>query len=363
MQRQVIIFSAPEDVHASALKWALEKNGIQAVWGPSLRLDTKAIYAAPASKAGVEVFGNRWSADAAATVWMRRVETPTAQDVHEEDREFAAMQWKMFQKNVFDAADHFANTFWVNRPAAGDMAESKLVQLRAARDVSIPFPDTVIGNDAAAVSELLQKHEKLVFKQFTGHMWKSKATGEMHSCGPALLTKDHDLPPNSIAVCPGIYQQYIDKIFDLRVTVIGDRIFTIRLRRKDGTAYLDWRPHIYDEDMEVESFTLSASIEHKLRAFMSKLGLVYGAIDLVADRNGELYLLEINQQGQFLFVEEAVNDLPVLRAMTSMFMQGSAQYDLDASVELSFADYMKSDEYARVTNIPVNAEEFFTSEV
>lgn len=36
---------------------------------------------------------------------------------------------------------------------------------------------------------------------------------------------------------------------------------------------------------------------------MDALGLVFGCIDLVADDHDELHFLEINQAGQFLFVE------------------------------------------------------------
>jgi hypothetical protein len=78
---------------------------------------------------------------------------------------------------------------------------------------------------------------------------------------------------------------------------------------------------------------------------MQKLGLVYGCIDLVVDTAGSIYFLEVNQAGQFLFVEEALPSMPLLAAMTAMLGAGRSDYAIDESNRLRFADYTRTDDY------------------
>ncbi|HKU17878.1 MAG TPA: hypothetical protein VJP80_01255 [Candidatus Saccharimonadales bacterium] len=362
MKRQTIIFSDHNDVHAGALHWALGRNGTSAIWTSSLRFDSAVRYVANADATGVDVVSSLWKPEIPKSIWMRNMDFPGADDASDEDRLFVSGQWKIFQKNFLDLAGDLSDTFWVNKPAAAEVAESKLVQLRAAQEVGLLFPDAVITNDVGAVSRLLNKYKKIIFKQFQGHMWKSRSTGELRSCGPVLLDPDSNLPEDSIGLCPGIYQRYIDKQFDIRVTIIGDHIFAIRLWRKDHTAYIDWRPHIYDEDMLVEAFFLPGNTLSKLRMLMLRLNLTYGCIDLVADKHGELFFLEVNQQGQFLFVEEAVPQFPLLQAMMCMFMQGRSDYVLTADVEVCFGNFLQSEEYQQLLSAPQVPWEFYVSE-
>jgi hypothetical protein len=95
----------------------------------------------------------------------------------------------------------------------------------------------------------------------------------------------------------------------------------------------------------IEEWPLPAHMENKLRALMHKLGLAYGCIDLVVDPDGGIYFLEVNQAGQFLFVEEALPSMPLLAAMTAMLGTGRRDYALSGSESPRFVDYMRTDDY------------------
>jgi hypothetical protein len=82
--------------------------------------------------------------------------------------------------------------------------------------------------------------------------WRSASTGNTYNIGVTLLNASSELPEESIAMCPGIFQRYIEKIQDIRVTVIGNRYFSVRMHRRDGSAYTDWRKHMLDEDLVIE---------------------------------------------------------------------------------------------------------------
>ena len=352
MKGHVLILAPPNDAHASAVAWALDRNGIKVVRAPSLRLSQNARLSMLADADGVRGTSPQCDLTDFSAAWHRFPQLPDVEDCAEADRKFAAKQWEYFQKNAFELAGCFIDALWVNPPGAAESADSKWLQLRNAHAVGLRFPEAVISNDAAEIRQLLQRHGRLVFKQMYSYMWQSQSTGAIHNTGVVVLDQNSELPDDAIAVCPGIYQRFIDKAFDIRVTVIGEQMFAVSLRQRNGKAYVDWRPHMRDEDMLAEPFALPGPVQSQLRALMQRMGLVTGCIDLVADHDGQLYFLEVNQQGQFLFVEEVLPQIPLLRAMTSLLMTGRADYPIDASIDLHFADYLRSDDYQRVLATP-----------
>ncbi|WP_266170103.1 ATP-grasp domain-containing protein [Dyella subtropica] len=266
----------------------------------------------------------------------------------EQDRSFLAMQWKRFQKNIFQQADGLTGALWVNRPDAAEQAENKLLQLQTARELALTIPETVFTNRAEDVRKMVRRFGRVIFKSFYPHSWQNPETGEAIGAGVALLDESSPLPEASIAMCPGIYQRYIDKAFDIRLTVIGEHYFAVKLSKGGNEAFLDWRPYSEDEQLRYEPFELPHALEQKLRAFMRQMGLVFGCIDLVIDRDGNAVFLEVNQAGQFLFVERCLPSLPLLRAMTAMLLSGRPDYRLDECEPVRFKDFLESDAFIRM---------------
>ena len=347
MDSQVLIFAPQDDAHATAVRWALTRSGVGALLVPSTRADESTRVAIWADGRGLRMERSLVpSGRELRSVWYRRPRPPEVGVCHEADRGFIAGQWQRFQNNVFGTAEDLLGALWVNTPDAAVRAENKLVQMRIAQEAGLDIPDTVISNDARDVRVMLQRWPRVVFKTFYPYNWKSASTGSTYSMSVSLLDASSPLPDASIAMCPGIFQRYIEKAYDVRVTVIGERYFAVRMRRGDGSAYIDWRKHMMDEDLLVEECTLPADLENKLRVLMRRLGLVFGCIDLVVDPDGNTYFLEVNQAGQFLFVEEALPSMPLLAAMTAMLGAGRTDYELDdASRRWRFADYMQTDDY------------------
>jgi hypothetical protein len=81
-----------------------------------------------------------------------------------------------------------------------------------------------------------------------------------------------------------------------------------------------------------------------LRRLMDALGLVFGCIDLVADDNDDLHFIEINQAGQFLFVEHDAPGVPLLRAMAAMLAQGRPDYAMETIADVTYADFLEDPE-------------------
>ena len=57
-------------------------------------------------------------------------------------------------------------------------------------------------------------------------------------------------------------------------------------------------------------------------ALVERLGLCYGALDLVLTPDGRYVFLEINPSGQYLWIEVATG-LPITAALCEMLIQGA----------------------------------------
>lgn len=354
MEASVFILSQAYDPHASALAWALRRNGVPYRFNPSLRVDGGTRFSILLGETEDHTTIDAIDGANIRSVWYRRPAFPEAGLCQEADRAFIEGQWKCLQRSVFDAADQLLPALWVNRPRAAEQAESKLVQLQAARASGLRIPDTVIGNHAPDVAALIRRWGKIVFKTFYPQNWQSSSKGLTYRMSVVPLDATSELPEPAIAMSPGIYQRYIDKAFDVRVTMIGCKLFAIKLRKASGDAYFDWRAHYDDEDMHTELFEVDAWLEAKLYETMKRLGIVFGCIDLVVDRNGDIYFLEVNQAGQFLFVEEVIPDIPILRAIAAMLSAGKVDYSLSDCVDLKLSDYLAGDEYREIGSVPRN---------
>lgn len=354
---EVLIFSSLEDAHAAAIKWALSQNDVNVLLTPSVRSEC-----GEALKVWVGTESTRVDGSLSPSrfrnlrsVWNRRPKMPGAGVCHESDREFIAGQWRYLQNNIFSLSDSLLDALWINRPVDSVRAENKLVQLQAAREVGLNFPDLVVTNDVRDIKLMFERWPRLVFKTFYPHNWKSEATGKVFSISVKLLDRDSELPEEAIALSPGIFQRYIEKAYDVRVTIIGDQIFSVRMRQNDGAAYVDWRDHMEDEDILMEVISLPATVEDKLRALMKRLGLVYGCVDLVVDHEGNTYFLEVNQAGQFLFLEEALPGLPLMRAMTAMLASGCVDYSLEDGGRFDFSDFLRTEDYQEVVRTQIRS--------
>jgi hypothetical protein len=71
---------------------------------------------------------------------------------------------------------------------------------------------------------------------------------------------------------------------------------------------------------------------------MRRLGIVFGCFDIVVTPAGEHVFLEVNEMGQFLFVEHYAG-IPLLDAFSSFLIDGSQDFSWDeARVQVHYSD-------------------------
>lgn len=166
---------------------------------------------------------------------------------------------------------------WVNHPAANDRARHKPGQLTAATACGFNVPETLITSSPEHISQFQQRHPETIQKPL------------------------HQVPNDFIWLGNGmIYQSMIDKVCDIRLTVVGDRLFSCRIT----SEHLDWRP---DDAAVYEPVPTPEPVEKSVRAYMDHFDLSFGAFDFAVDADGRWWFLECNPNGNWGFVEIRAN--------------------------------------------------------
>ncbi|MEU4231625.1 MvdC/MvdD family ATP grasp protein [Nonomuraea sp. NPDC026600] len=215
-------------------------------------------------------------------------------------------------------------TLWVNRPDHEARADYKPFQLRLAQELGLRIPDTLISNDPARV--------RAFYEQCDGRMiYKALNSGLIEDPGGwpgGLLTSDVTSLPDELLqrarYAPGIYQRRVDKAYDLRITVIGDSVTTVRVDTTpaDGSpAATDWRGSV-ESDATWTLATLPGQVEAALGRLMGALRLNYGAVDMAVTEAGEYYFFEVNPSGQFAWLDDEIAGLGLVKTMADYLAAG-----------------------------------------
>jgi len=94
---------------------------------------------------------------------------------------------------------------------------------------------------------------------------------------------------------------------------------------------------------------LPPQVEERCVQLMRQLGLAFGCIDLIVTPEDEYVFLEVNEMGQFLFVEERAPAIPLLRAFTTLLVERklTRASKLIGDEQLSYAAYLACGDFDR----------------
>jgi glutathione synthase/RimK-type ligase-like ATP-grasp enzyme len=303
-----LIPTEPDDVHAILVKLALERMDHQVTLmftadqptrlRNSIYVDSKRYY---------------WRSDDPETaivendydvVWWRRARKPHIPEnsVHADDYKFAVRENNLFYESfTHTLAPH---AWWVNTKESANRANFKLLQLKLAQECGLQIPVTLCSNDPKEIRFFLLNHEieGVVYKPLSPNFWF-----EEHCIKIAYTARIGflDLPNNQALQCaPGIFQKEVKKKYELRITCFGRHLVAAKLHSQEHPdGKVDWRA-IRTGTLHIEPYTLPKSLEEKIRKFMHRLGIVFGAFDFIVTPEGDYVFLEVNEQGQFLWIEQ-----------------------------------------------------------
>ena len=107
-----------------------------------------------------------------------------------------------------------------------------------------------------------------------------------------------------LALAPVTFQEKVEKVSDIRVTVVGDDVFAAEiLSQGRESSKVDWRA-TDDPNLEHRVHELPSALVSRCRRLVSHLGLNFGALDLALKPDGTYVFFEINPNGEWLWLED-----------------------------------------------------------
>ena len=205
---------------------------------------------------------------------------------------------------------------WVNKQESIEYVNSnKLYQQLIAASCGLTIPQTIISNDPEHVARFSGLQDGLLLKSLG--CIKLDKNGDSALYSERFSHKEIMNGSDAIRVCPIFGQEYIEKLCEHRVMVIGNRVLSCRIDSQASEATkVDWRHYDFDNVEHTQSY-LPADVQQKLLGFMEKIELRYGAIDLIETPDEDFVFLEINPSGQWGWIADLAG-LPIPEAVADM---------------------------------------------
>ncbi|HEY0313204.1 MAG TPA: hypothetical protein VGC56_11995 [Allosphingosinicella sp.] len=364
----VLILSQYGDVHAEAVHWALNERGIPVRrWTVSDFPARQRVTASLSSnrelqleilddaRSGALVDGRLRDPSA---VWNRRLGKPSLHAELDPDyAPFVREECRRFIQSVPHIVAPDAK--WINEPAAARLYEGKLPQLMQARRAGLAIPDTIVTNDPEKVRALCDRYGAIIYKAFLVPSWNfgDEAGRKLAVTFTTKLTRetlDQHLP--SVSFAPGIFQPLIPKKSELRVVVLGGRLIAARLDSQSASdTAIDWRAG--ESRFAIEKVRLPEHVEKGILQFMKACGLCFGCIDLIETPSGSHVFLEVNQMGQFLWLDEANDELDTFQEFCS-FLSSAAGLPTVPEEFPDYRDYRASTSFEQFAQV-LDPEELY----
>ncbi|MDF0680502.1 MAG: hypothetical protein P0116_06005 [Candidatus Nitrosocosmicus sp.] len=220
---------------------------------------------------------------------------------------FFAQQWYQ----AFNCLRITLDSTWINDSQKTFDAENRLKQLVTAQRIGLSIPETSITNSILDGKKFFKRYSKSIMKVLHHHEIILNQRSFKFLTNNMEL--DHLLSFEDIVYAPVIFQEKIENDSEIRVTVIGDKIFACKLSIKDKSKYSDLHK-IRESKIIFEEINLGKKMEKQCIKLNRELGLHVSSIDLIQSKNGELFFLEINPIGDWYWIEKHTN-LPITKSM------------------------------------------------
>ena len=347
----ILIVSVPFDSHAVAVAWGLRKLGVPSVtWRssdfPRTHLSSADLSGSHPPSVDFVVEGVSHQGPFSAVWWRRPGNVAPMASSHPHDIKIINTESERYLLNAFTLLSA-SNSLWLNNPDSARRAESKAAQLVAARDVGFKIPNTLLTNDPSRLRRFFDENGgRIVYKGFSSGGWLQE-NGNLSVLRTSALRAEDLHDDNVLRSCPGIYQQRIDKAFELRVTVIGTTVIASSIDSQSNGETVDWRYDYMVGHKSASAFDLSPEIRERCLSLCRHMQLEFACIDLIVTPSGEHVFLELNQAGQFLWQEEADPRLSVLDIFCQ-HLAGSSASGYRARPDINMAQYLESEDCAQL---------------
>jgi len=299
----LLILSNSQDATTNYLAEQLGKKGVSFIRLDTDTIVTDATFHYQIGIPRLSIAGNQYTPDKFSNVWNRRPERLRYSSVEESpERKLALDEWT----EVLEAfLAHIPVNRWMNHPSVNVAASHKLNQLTTAAKIGFVVPKTLVTQDKDRLHQFFDEcRGKIITKPMSSGYIKRRDSENDSLIYTNPVPKDALSDLSDLENCPTLFQEFVQKIADVRITIVDQEIHAIELKalESDGSQRCDVRRNNMD-DVVYREISLPLKIETTLRTIMRHYGLRFGAIDMATTTNGEWVFFEINPNGQWAWLD------------------------------------------------------------
>ena len=198
-------------------------------------------------------------------------------------------------------------------------AENKQLQLQVAKGLGLATPRNLTTNDPDSVRDFMEACDgRVISKMLSSFAIYEEGREKVVFTNPVSPSDLENI--DDLRFCPMTFQEMVPKSLELRVTIVGDRIFSASIDSQSSErAQHDWRRDGLEMIADWKEYELPEDVKGRLLRLMDYFGLNYGAIDIIVTPEGRHVFLEINPAGEFFWLERAPG-LPISAAIADVLL-------------------------------------------
>jgi len=264
----------------------------------------------------IEDAGMTIELDQVRAVWARKMWTPKIPD--ELDARYRDMCASESRAALLGFLDGLHTARWVNDINRDREAENKLLQLRIAVEVGLTIPPTLVTNDPGRAKAFFEEVDGLMVAKLLRPLSTSMTEAPVFVYTSRVHKQDLD-DATRLRFSPMVFQRLIEKARELRIAYVAGDLFVGALDASGSSrGQIDWRLARPDEcNWSIDE--VPPSVAEGIRSLMTRLGLIYGAIDLIVTPEGEHVFLEVNPAGEWGMLERDL-ELPISEAIAGALL-------------------------------------------
>lgn len=221
---------------------------------------------------------------------------PMMPNLSEYGSDFHQLMRKDIETLLFGLVESFEGKC-LSKPITLKKAENKVYQAYLAKKIGFNIPNFLITNNEKIGNDFIKREISIIKPLSLGKYYTQNSVGIIHT---NLI--DCSKKIENINLSPIYLQKYIEKDYEIRVTVVNENFFPVKIECKDS---IDWRK-MDDQVVNYSLIEISEELKEKCLELMKILDIKFGAFDFLV-KESNTYFLEVNPNGQWLWLEEKFN--------------------------------------------------------
>lgn len=309
----VLIISHSDDAHADRVVGVLGSRSIPVArintdswpptWHISISVDAQGVVCK------LSVAGQSFALSEVRSIWFRRIVDPHLSTPLPSDE----MRMLVTEREeALNAMFALYDGRTLGNPLRYRAVDNKVAHLVLAQRLGITIPATLLTSSRDDAEQFIDTVGAAIMK-LQRSVYLERPDG-LHAVYTTRVDESLRTRLAHVAAAPSLFQEEIAKLYELRITVVGEHCFACRIdSQASPLTELDYRKYDFDHVAHTP-YDLPPEVVQQCVALVAATGLPFASMDFVRTASGRYVFLDLNVNGQWLWTEE-LGKLPISEAI------------------------------------------------